>query len=218
MGSEVTPNLIAFARSGTVSSSPSVITQAGLIILFFFIYIMRLIIVRHGQTSSNANSIVTGQMHGKLTKKGRKQIKDLALQLKNKKIEVIFSSDLQRAKDTAKEIVRFHKTPIYYMREIRERNLGILEGRPREELFKVQKDSGRSTAKFRPEDGESFVDVKKRARIFLNKISKKYESKTVLIVSHSGFIKMLRSAVLKIPIEKAIEKKIENAKVYFLRF
>ena len=76
---------------------------------------MKLILVRHGETEGNVKQIIQGQTHGKLTKKGIKQAKLLARRLKNEKIDVVFSSDLQRAKNTTKQILNHHcKIPVFY--------------------------------------------------------------------------------------------------------
>ena len=107
------------------------------------------------------------------------------------KIDAIFSSDLKRAKDTTHEIVKFHNIPIHYTVEIRERKMGIFEGKHEEEFFRTVDESKLPRTQYKPEGGESFVEVKKRAQDFINKLFKNYKGKTVLVVSHGGFIKMM---------------------------
>lgn len=170
---------------------------------------MRLIIVRHGETEENVKEIMMGQSLGKLTQKGKGQAKKAALRLKNEKIDIIFSSDLPRAEYTAKEVVKFHKVPIHYTPELREKGAGIFEGRPVEELYEASNKSGLPKTQFKPEGGESFVDVKKRAQKFLDKLFKNYKNKTILISSHGGCIKMLLGILLKKPIEEA--RKLDQA-------
>lgn len=82
---------------------------AAFYIALAIIFSMKLIIVRHGETEENASEIIQGHSLGKLSKKGIEQSKKLALRLKGEKIDMIFSSDLERAKDTIKEVARFHK-------------------------------------------------------------------------------------------------------------
>lgn len=172
---------------------------------------MKLIIVRHGETEENVKKICQGQRPGKLTKNGIEQTKKLALRLKDKKIDVVFSSDLKRAKDAAKEIIRLHNVPVHYIPELRERNFGIFEGRLIEKYKKSQKESGLSRAEFRPEGGESSIDIKKRVQEFLSKVFKEYKGKDVLIVSHAAVIRMLLGILLKKPIEEASYIKQANA-------
>lgn len=74
---------------------------------------MRLILVRHGETFENYHKITQGQLNTKLTQKGFEQIKKAAQRLKNEKIDIAFSSDLDRAVNTCDEILRFHKNTQY---------------------------------------------------------------------------------------------------------
>lgn len=83
---------------------------------------MRLIITRHGETLENMEGIVQGHMHGTLSKKGIEQAEKLAKALKDEQIDYIYSSDLKRASDTAREISKFHKNvPFQLTKDLRER-------------------------------------------------------------------------------------------------
>ena len=156
---------------------------------------MKLIIVRHGETEDNVAGITQGHRPGKLTSLGLEQSKKLAERLKNKEIDVIFSSDLERAKQTTREITKFHpKVPVHYTKDIRERKLGVLEGRPQKIWLDPKKHNFHL---HRPEGGESMVDVRKRAATFLEKLIKNYKNKTVLIISHGGFSRMLLGVLMK---------------------
>src|SRR3989338_4842950 len=55
------------------------------------------------------------------------QAKKVAAHLKNEKIDFIYSSDLRRAKDTAKEIAKYHKVKIFYTKELSERANKFIE-------------------------------------------------------------------------------------------
>ncbi len=76
---------------------------------------MKLILVRHGQTHENVAKIIQGQSQGRLTAQGREQAQKVGLRLKDEKISIAYVSDLERAKQTAKEILKYHsETPIVY--------------------------------------------------------------------------------------------------------
>jgi probable phosphoglycerate mutase len=79
---------------------------------------MRLIVVRHGETKENSKKILMGHRHGTLSRKGVRQARETALRLSHEKIDIIFSSDLRRAKLTAKEIARYHNAPIVYTKHL----------------------------------------------------------------------------------------------------
>lgn len=69
---------------------------------------MRLILVRHGETTENKQHILQGKTHGKLTEKSVSQTKELADYLTSIEICICFTSDLQRTIDTASIIVSKH--------------------------------------------------------------------------------------------------------------
>ena len=153
---------------------------------------MRLILVRHGETQENLKRIIQGQtLHGRLTKKGKIQSKKVAQRLKIEKIDVIFSSDSGRAKATAFEILKKNKVPVFYRKELREIHRGAFEGKVRSGDYEdlAKKIFHNHSVKF-PE-GESVSDVKKRASKFLRMLHKKYHNKTVVLVSHAGFFRIL---------------------------
>ena len=178
---------------------------------------MKLIIVRHGETVENANRTFQGHRHGTLSNEGIEQTKKLAERLRNERIDVIFSSDLKRAKDTTHEIARFHDAPIHYSDELRERGFGIFEGKPRQEYYNHVNESKYSRTEHRPQGGESFADLRIRAQSFLDRLYEKYRGKTVLVVSHGGFIKMVLGILLKKPIDEAIRINQENTCVNIIQ-
>lgn len=160
-----------------------------------FILLMKLIIVRHGETIENQKEIIQGQRQGTLSEEGIEQAKKLALRLKEEKIDYIYSSDLARAKDTAKEIIKFHqKVPIEYTKELRERNLGEFEGKTKKELGMAAEMWSLVTAN--PKNGESRAELFERAKNLVEKVSKEQINKTVLFVCHGGIKKALVCAIL----------------------
>ncbi|MHA1860360.1 MAG: histidine phosphatase family protein [Candidatus Asgardarchaeia archaeon] len=179
---------------------------------------MRLIIIRHGETVDNVRDIIQGQRHGKLTERGMEQVRKLALRLKDEKIDVIFSSDLGRARETTEEIAKFHKVPIHYTPELREREFGIFEGSPMEEVRKAIRESGLSKVEFKPEGGESILELRERARKFLSRILKEFNDETILVSSHGNFNKMLLGVILNLSVEDSLKIKQDNACLNIIEF
>ena len=122
---------------------------------------MKLILVRHGQSKANEKRENQGSknkwLDTPLTKKGKDQAKKVAERLKNENFTAIFCSKLKRAKQTAKQISKYHKTKIIYDPRLNE--------------------------KF---DKESSEDFFKRVFSFFNEKHKKYNNKTILIIAHGG--------------------------------
>ncbi len=171
---------------------------------------MKIIVIRHGETEENAKHILMGHKHGTLSKKGIAQAKKLALKLRKTKIDAIFSSDLRRARDTTKEIARYHKAPVFYTKELREQNYGIFQGRLLQELIDAQKAAGKASLAFKPSGGEGFVDVRNRVRKFVGRLGKKYEKKTILISAHAGIVWSLLSIYSNVPLGKLVKMKPKN--------
>ena len=143
---------------------------------------MRLIITRHGETEENKARILQGHLPGKLSELGIEQAKKVALRLKEEKIDVIYSSDLARAADTAKEIAKFHyNAKLHLTEKLRERNLDHFTG----------KEWGVVDWSNPPQNVESKESMRKRAKELLDEVYSKYSDKTVLFVAHNGINKAL---------------------------
>jgi broad specificity phosphatase PhoE len=86
---------------------------------------MKIILVRHGESEANK----AGKHQGKgdkwtntsLTEKGKQQAKKVAERLKKEEIEIIYSSPLKRAKETAESINRNHNLEIIYDKRLKEK-------------------------------------------------------------------------------------------------
>jgi alpha-ribazole phosphatase len=173
---------------------------------------MRLFLVRHGETDSNKKKIIQGHLDIELNDIGIIQAKNISERLKGHSFKKIFSSDLQRAKDTAKEIAKHHSIEIIYDKRLRERNLGNFSGK---RAIDVDWDSleGNLNNK-KPLNGESWNDVINRAKEFIDSLDGEGD---VLIVMHGGTIKALLHVLLERDIEELVfNYKPKNTALYVL--
>lgn len=153
---------------------------------------MKLLVVRHGESMANADGIYQGQLDGGLSELGKEQAKKVAKRLKSEKIDFIYSSDLERAAETAKEIAKFHKNaPFKLAKELRERNLGELQGKPRKER-RTEEEHRRFE---NPKNGENMRQFFTRVKRFLHKTLKKHSGDAVLLVTHNGVNKALLAVI-----------------------
>lgn len=160
---------------------------------------MKLIITRHGETIENINRICQGQIGGTLSKKGIAQTKKLALRLKNMKIDEIYSSDLKRAVDTSKEILKFHSNlKLRLDKRLRERFLGKYQGKIMPKDFDWENTS---------EKIEKIENIYERVKEFLFAVYNKHKNKTVLVVSHGGIIMTLLNIIYNTPNFKLFDVK-----------
>lgn len=148
---------------------------------------MRLFIIRHAETDNNQKGIIQGKMNTNISKKGRKQAEKISRKLAKYEIDVVYCSDLKRCRQTIRPYLTMKKTKIHYTMDLRERNYGVFEGKSFKELRKWVEENGYAGRfDFRVKGGESFLDVKKRARIFLKELFRREKGKNVLIVTHGG--------------------------------
>ncbi len=148
-------------------------------------------ILRHAEKGKNglaAPDIISSKIdHDKydLTKKGVRQAGSLALKLKNKKIDLIFSSPFLRTKKTAHIIAEKLGLKVKIDERLKETDHGfVCEGKDHFVcLPKGQYPPDDFSTKFGL-DGESWNDVKQRMFSFIKELGEKYESRSILIVSH----------------------------------
>ena len=140
---------------------------------------IRLYLVRHGETIENASHILQGQSEGHLSDVGISQAREVAEKLKATTFDLVISSDLTRARRTAEIINEFHHLPLFTSPLLRERDWGEFTGKKISEI------------RVRPEEFPPSVEnpqqLQQRARQFLNFLFEHYEGKTVLAVGHGYF-------------------------------
>lgn len=179
---------------------------------------MKLIIVRHGETDRNINDFLEGHNDVPLNVTGKSQVDLLAKRLSTEHIDRIYSSDLVRAKETAKTIATFHPSaPVVIDKELRERDSGMFAHRPVADKRAAQQASGQHFRDWQPEGGESLRQVKERSGRWYVTHRVSDAGKTILIVSHGLFLSTLMEWALEdgADVEKE-EYRHENAAITIL--
>lgn len=147
-----------------------------------------LILVRHASTNFNDKGFVQGsRTDPDLNFKGKLQAQNLSKDLLNYKIDVVYSSDMKRCKETLAPFLKLTKMNVNYTSVLRERDYGIFDGKPEKEYDVWKKEHGiKNNFNISLPDGESFnKDVIPRVKVFLESILKKESGKTILICSHN---------------------------------
>ena len=137
-------------------------------------------IIRHGQTDWNVEGRYAGRIDVPLNEAGINSAKKLKEKFKNKGIDVVISSPLIRAQQTAKCIT--DKELILDDRII-ERSNGDLEGKLKTEIEDEIDFNDPNEVRY---NIESILDFRNRIEDFFNEIDNKYKNKNVLIVTHAG--------------------------------
>lgn len=147
---------------------------------------IRILFTRHGQTDWNLQMKIQGHIEIPLNETGRRQAEEAHDKLLDTPIDLIFSSPLSRAKETA-EIIRGNRNiPILIDEDLKEEFYGDMEGQSRLDNSAYLK---QSTSYFkRYPHGESYFDVYHRVARFFEKLKREYDGKvkTILIVAHGG--------------------------------
>ena len=134
-----------------------------------------------------------------------KKIRDI---LKKEKFDLIISSPLKRALQTAKIINECMNISIILDNRIKERDYGNLEG----EIFK--KEYCNLDYDFTSVNGESIENYKMRLNDFIKDIKTRYNSKNILIVAHNGVISVMSFILEGEPSDRNFEKRgIKNGEI-----
>lgn len=164
----------------------------------------RYYILRHGQTiyqTKKKDMIYPQGDKSKvgLTKEGIKKVSLAAKRLKTIGIDLIYSSDFYRTRQTAKIVnKKLGLKEIVFDKRLRDVNLGIYCGGKKED-FRRDFSSGILRFSKRPSGGENWQDVQKRTLKFLKEIDKKHQRKTILIISHGDPLWLLERRVRGLP-------------------
>jgi probable phosphoglycerate mutase len=153
----------------------------------------RVYVVRHGETEWNASGRQQGHLDSPLTALGISQAHLLAKGLAKKKIDILYSSDMGRAVQTAEIIAATLSLPVHTEARLRERNLGILQGLTREEFEARYPEAARLFDARDPDyvlpEGESLRRSFDRCVACAEEIAAKNAGRNVLIVAHGGVLR-----------------------------
>lgn len=145
-------------------------------------------IVRHGQTNWNLEQKIQGQTDIPLNEFGIQQAKHQASKITNLKIDKIYSSDLQRTKQTAKILNANFNAPIHLDKELREVGFGSIEGKTKTDISKEY------MLEFRQNPEKFGAETKEHLFNRVKSIFEKYSNITdenILLVTHGGIIHMM---------------------------
>ncbi|MCT4617777.1 MAG: alpha-ribazole phosphatase [Marinisporobacter sp.] len=175
---------------------------------------MKLIFVRHGETEHNHKGLYCGWNDLDLTEKGRVQAEEVCEKLREKDLDLIITSDLNRTIQTARIINECHNIKITLEENLREMNFGLWEGLSYKEIKEKYKKELNEWEKdwvyYAPPSGESVKNMCERVTSAVDKIVKQHQNKNILIVSHAGCIRAILAYLIGNGIEDYWKYKIEN--------
>jgi isoleucyl-tRNA synthetase len=184
-------------------------------------------VIRHGEAENNTGMVISSlptNLHH-LTEKGKVQVKEATKWLKEKKIDLVFTSPFVRTKETADMIGKtlgLSQDNIIVDDRLSEVNTGDWNGKPFLDYLKAFDHVDRFTKT--PENGENYADIKKRVGDFIYSLENKYSKKNILIVTHDTPVFLLTSVAGGLDREESIKIRgredhyVDNAKPIKLDF
>lgn len=157
-----------------------------------------ILLARHGQSDWNRAKRWQGFADRPLTELGREQAVALADRLRDTELDAVYSSDLQRARETAEIVARSKDLRVEVMRDLREVDVGSWSGLTRaaaEARFPdgyarwMQGGEGW-------EDGETYAEMSRRVVRAILRIADQHDNGRVLVVAHGGSIRAVHAAAL----------------------
>ena len=166
----------------------------------------RLVLLRHGQTNYNLVGRMQGHLDSELTKTGLAQAAAVAPAIARIEPDLLLSSDLRRAMDTADLLGVATGLPVKVDPRLRETHLGDWQGRTVQEIEQSWPGAiaaWRSDPGWAPPGGESRIDVVRRCLPVVEELDDEAPAgaqSTAVLVAHGGMIAGLVSGLLALPI------------------
>jgi probable phosphoglycerate mutase len=161
-------------------------------------------LVRHG-TTPTTGKVLPGRARGlHLAESGKKQAAHAAERIAELgKVHAIYSSPLERARETAAPIGRALRVPVRIERGLLECDFGSWTGQSLRRLYKKPEWTAvqRTPSSFRFPEGESFVEMQTRMVGALDVIRRRHAGKTVVCVSHADPIKAAVAHAMGTPLD-----------------
>lgn len=177
----------------------------------------RVIAVRHGQTAWNAALRIQGHTDIALDERGRWQAARLAQALAHETVHAVYSSDLQRARDTARAYAAGAGLAVRDEPGLRERRFGHFEGLSFDDIERQWPEDARRWRRrepdFAPGDGESLRDFHHRCVGACAALAARHRGQTILVVAHGGVLDCLYRAATRTTVDAPRSWQLGNATV-----
>lgn len=173
-----------------------------------------LLLVRHGQADHNLSYTLNDNDNpaSKLTFRGKAQSAETAKQLEKYNPDILYSSDLERTRQTADIIGKHLNLKKNVDRRLNEFISGYHNQKGYKWILRLGFSRHRLKAKFG--SGESLIDARDRVEDFINDAAKKHKGKTICVVAHLHTIQAADSIVNGVKYTRALRKQYGNATIH----
>ena len=161
-----------------------------------------ILLARHGESDWNRDQRWQGHADRPLTDLGREQARALADRLAATELDAVYSSDLERARETAAIVAEPHQLPLKELPDLREVDVGSWSGLTRAEAeerfpnaFRRWTEGGEGW-----DDGETYEQLSERVVGAVLAIAARHPRDRVLLVAHGGSIRAVHAAALGVDV------------------
>jgi len=184
-----------------------------------------ILLIRHGETAWNAERRLQGHLDIALNAEGERQAAALGAALAGEQIDLVISSDLARARQTAEAVQRARGAPdagrVQCDPQLRERCYGGFEGLLYSEIaarfpLEFAAWQARNVDAVLPpgkNQGETFRSFFERATKAILGHAARHPGQTVALVAHGGVLECAYRAALGLPLETPRDFKVHNASI-----
>lgn len=175
-----------------------------------------LYLVRHGQTTGDVENRYGGSYDDHLSDVGREQSRSVAQALSGAKVDLVYSSSLRRARETAGIVAETLRAPLELLPAFRECDrYGILSGMQKQEALRAHPEEVAKLSDLNKtvSGAESYRDFRKRVTEAFDLLRRASPSAAVVLVTHGGVFRLLFREILK-----AGEASIEDCALAKLHF
>lgn len=174
--------------------------------------------VRHGLTELNRDKRVGGRYDAPLIEEGRQQAREANGSFDGTHFDVVISSPLSRALETAEIVAGIRREDIVVDERSTERSFGDMEGltptQVRERLPQVRYVRiGHVDYSLNPPGGETFEQLHERARNFLERTLEFHSGKNILLFGHENFLQQLHGVIRGLGPMESLERAILNCEL-----
>ena len=184
-----------------------------------------ILLIRHGETAWNAERRLQGHLDIALNAEGERQAAALGATLAGEQIDLVISSDLARARQTAEAVLRARGAPdaghVQLDPQLRERCYGGFEGLLYSEIaarfpLEFAAWQARNVDAVLPpgkNQGETFRSFFERATKAILGHAARHPGQTLALVAHGGVLECAYRAALGLPLETPRDFKVHNASI-----
>ena len=175
----------------------------------------RIVAVRHGQTAWNADARIQGHTDIPLDETGHEQARRLARALAHEPLQAVYSSDLQRARQTAAPLLADTGLPLRVDAGLRERGFGEFEGMS---FTQIEARWPEQAAAWRRRDpdfgargGEVLRDFRTRIVATIERLAAAHRGEQILLVTHGGVLDLLYREATRLALDAPRTWELANA-------